>query len=187
MYCVRVFLGYCSVALIVYPPRPIESFRLDGVLSTRFSRLVVRLELAPICVAQSFLQHFAPFELHINIKTLLNTPPYEKYTFSERKLHEKSKYDIQKCAGGRVRMSRLRKSTFLDQIWNFPSCVLSPYPQPLLRIYHRIWIPYEIPLQKMYTRTGFELTIEKLLCLKKLVEFFCDIKKYQTCKFITDN
>ena len=36
MYCLRVFLGYCSVALIVYPPRPIESFRLDGVLSTLF-------------------------------------------------------------------------------------------------------------------------------------------------------
>ena len=99
---------------------------------------VVRLELAPICVAQSFLQHFAPFELHINIKTLLNTPPYEKYTFSEWKLHEESKSDIQKCIEGRVRMSGLRKSTFLDQIWNFPSCVISPYPQPLLPIYHRI-------------------------------------------------
>ena len=86
--------------------------------------MVVRLELAPICVAQSFLQHFAPFELHINIKTLLTTPPYEKYTFSERKLHEESKYDVQKCVGGRGRMSGLRKSTFLDQIWNFPSCVI---------------------------------------------------------------
>ena len=42
MYFLRVFLGYCSVALIVYPPRPIESFRLDGVLSTRFSRLLFR-------------------------------------------------------------------------------------------------------------------------------------------------
>ena len=41
MYCLRVFLGYCSVALIVYPPRPIESFRLHGVLSTRFSRLLL--------------------------------------------------------------------------------------------------------------------------------------------------
>ena len=36
---------------------------------------------------------------------------------------------------GRVRMSGLRKSTFLDQIWNFPSCVISPYPQPLLPEY----------------------------------------------------
>ena len=127
---------------------------------------VLRVELTLICVAQSFLQHFAPFELHINIKTLLNTPPYQKYTFSERKLHEESKYDIQKCVGGRVRMSVLRKSIFLDQIWNFPSCVISPYSQPLLPIYHQIWIPYEIPLQKMYTWTGFELTIEKLRCLK---------------------
>ena len=42
MYCLHVFLGYCSVALIVYPPRPIESFRLDSVLSTRFSRLLFR-------------------------------------------------------------------------------------------------------------------------------------------------
>ena len=132
----------------------------------------MRLELAPFCVAQSFLQHFAPFELHINIKTLLNTPPYQKYTFSERKLHEESKYDTQKYVGGRVRMSGLRKSTFLDQIWNFPSCSISPYPQPLLPIYHWIWIPYEISLQKMYTWTGFELTIEKLCCLKKLVEFY---------------
>ena len=33
--------------------------------------------------------------------------------------------------------SGLRKSTFLDQIWNFPSCVISSYPQ-LLPIYHRI-------------------------------------------------
>ena len=135
--------------------------------------MVMRLELAPICVAQSFLQHFAPFELYINIKTLLNTPPYEKHTFSEWKLYEESKYDIQKCVGGRVRMSGLRKSILFDQIWNFPSCVISSYPQPLLQIYHRIWIPYEIPLQKMYTWTGFELTIlEKLRCLKKLVEFF---------------
>ena len=138
--------------------------------------MVVRLELTPICIAQSFLQHFAPFELHINIKTLLNTPPYEKYTFSEWWLHEESKYDIQKCVGGRVRMSGLRKSTFLDQIWTFPSCVISPYPQLLLPIYHRIWIPYEIPLQKMYTWTGFELTIEKLRCLKKFVEFFVIFK-----------
>ena len=97
----------------------------------------MRLELAPICVAQSFLQHFAPHEVHINIKTLLNTPPYPKYTFSDRKLHEESKYDIQKV-GGRVRISEWRKSTFLDQIWNFPSRVISPYPQPLLPIYHRI-------------------------------------------------
>ena len=58
--------------------------------------MVMRLELTPIFAlhSHSFLQHFAPFELHINIKTLLNTSPYQKYTFSERKLHEESKYDI---------------------------------------------------------------------------------------------
>ena len=39
----------------------------------------------------------------------------------------------------------------------------------------------------MYTWKGFELTIEKLRCLKKFVEFLCDILKYETCKFITDN
>ena len=158
---------------------------------------IMHLELAPICVAQSFPQHFAPFELHTNIKTLMNTPPYQKYTFSERKLHVESKYDTQKCVGGRVRMSGLGKSAFLDQILNFPSCVISPYPQPcvggrvrmsglgkstfldqilnfpscvispypqplhgVLPIYHRIWIPHEIPLQKMYTWAGVELTIE---------------------------
>ena len=98
--------------------------------------MVVRLELATICVAQPFLQHFALFEVHINIKTLLNTLPYQKYTFSERKLHEKSKYDIQKCVGGRVRMSRLRKSTFLDQIWIFLHVsyhlTLNPYFQYII-------------------------------------------------------
>ena len=142
----------------------IETLYRDGSVTY----MVMRLELAPICVAQSFLQHFAPFELYINIKTLLNTPPYEKYTFSEWKLYEEFKYDIQKCVGGRVyRMSGLRKSILFDQIWNFLSCVISLYPQPLLQIYHRIWIPYEIPLQKMYTWTGFELSIEKLRCLKK--------------------
>ena len=41
-YCLHVFLGYCSVTLIVYRPRPIGSFRLDGILSTRFSRLLFR-------------------------------------------------------------------------------------------------------------------------------------------------
>ena len=32
--------GYCSVALIVYPSRPIESFRRDRVLAMRLSRLL---------------------------------------------------------------------------------------------------------------------------------------------------
>ena len=139
-----------------------EPNKLYGRASRTCTHLHCTVISATFCTFRASHQH----------KTLLNTPPYEKYTFSERKLHEESKYDVQKCVGGRVRMSGLRKSTFLDQIWNFPSCVISPYPQPLLPIYHQIWTPYEIPLQKMYTWTGFELTIEKLCCLKKFVEFF---------------
>ena len=114
---------------------------LSQLLIHYMSTIQIFMHLIRLCVknshpfaSQSFLQHFAPFEVHINIKTLLNTPPYQKYTFSERKLHEESKYDIQKCVGGRVRMSGLRKSTILDQIWNSPSCVISPYPEPLLPI-----------------------------------------------------
>ena len=119
--------------------------------------MVVRLDLTPICVAESFLQHFAPFELHIQHKNFIEHPTLSKVYIFWKELARGIQVCIQNCVQGRVRMSGLRKSTFLDQIWNFPSCVISPYPPPLLPIYHRIEFLMKFPFRKCVLEQGLNL------------------------------
>ena len=168
------------------PPKAKHTLHMYLQKDPSFIVMVVRLELAPICVAQSFLQHFAPFELHINMKTLLNTPLYEKYTFSERKLHEESKYDVQKCVGGRVRMSGLRNPHFWIKFGISFMCHITLPSTPTSNISSDLNSLWNSPSENVYLNRVWTYHREVVLS-QKVGRIFWDIWKYQTCKFITDN
>ena len=57
-------------------------------------QMAMRFELATRSVTAPDSENFAPLELQDSLTWEILTLPYQKYTFSERKFHEKFKYGI---------------------------------------------------------------------------------------------